>query len=116
LTKPVGSDEINLNQSDASASNPGSSKRIKTKKVAELARDLLGIDDLELAKFNYTRDELQVNQDASDNCNKESDKSDEEEKANKALTENNEGSSSGFARGVRNRGRGSKNRGRSTRR
>ncbi|CAG8457897.1 16408_t:CDS:2, partial [Racocetra fulgida] len=48
--------------------------------VNELARDLLGIDDFKLAKFSYTRDELQV----------KSNKSDKEEKANRVLTEDNE--------------------------
>ncbi|CAG8804866.1 7214_t:CDS:1, partial [Racocetra persica] len=118
LTKPVDSDEIDLNQSDVLTSNPRSSKRLKTKKVNELARDLLGIDDLELAKFSFTGDELQVNQNIVDDRDKKSDKSDDEVNVNKISAENNEyekGNGSSSAKGIRNRGMGSKNRGRSTR-
>ncbi|CAG8529772.1 9850_t:CDS:2 [Cetraspora pellucida] len=98
LTKPIDSDEIDLNQSDVFTSNPRSSKHLKTKKVNELARDLLGIDDLELAKFSFTGDELQ---------------SDDEVNINKILAKNNEyekGNDFSSAKEIHNYRMGSKNR------
>ncbi|CAG8745250.1 16130_t:CDS:2, partial [Cetraspora pellucida] len=105
LTKPIDSNEIDLNQSDVSTFNSRLSKCLKTKKVNELTRDLLEIDDLELAKFSFTGDELQVNQNVVDDHDKKSDKSDDEINVNKISAKNNEyekGNGSSSAKGIRN--------------
>ncbi|CAG8510204.1 5708_t:CDS:2, partial [Racocetra persica] len=114
ITKLIDSNKINLNQSDVSASDLSLSKRVKTKKVSKLAKDLLEIDDLELANISYIRDESQVDQNAPDDCYKELDESDEAKKVNESVMADNEynkDSNFSSAWGVRNHGRGSKNRG-----
>ncbi|KAF0556967.1 hypothetical protein F8M41_014197 [Gigaspora margarita] len=70
--------------------NSKSLKRAKTKKVNKLAKDLLGIDDLEFADISYTRDESQVDQNISEDYYKELDRSDKEEKTNELIAKNNE--------------------------
>ncbi|CAG8837555.1 6029_t:CDS:1, partial [Gigaspora margarita] len=50
---------VNLSQPDMLIFNSKSLKCAKTKKVNKLAKNLLGIDDLEFADISYTRDESQ---------------------------------------------------------
>ncbi|CAG8599703.1 7279_t:CDS:2, partial [Racocetra fulgida] len=57
LTKLINLNKSDLNQSGASASNHRSLKSVRTGKVSEIARDLLGIGDLELADINQNMSE-----------------------------------------------------------
>ncbi|CAG8707122.1 13915_t:CDS:2, partial [Cetraspora pellucida] len=82
-------------QSNMSESDHKPSKRIKTKKVSEITKDLLGVDELEFANISYKKDDSQADQSLSD-------KSYEDEKTEDST------------KGVRNCGRGSKNKGNNT--
>ncbi|CAG8470315.1 211_t:CDS:2 [Racocetra fulgida] len=102
---------------NTSTSNVGPSKYIEIKKVNELAKDLLGIDDLELANITYVRNRMPVNQNMSEDHYKDLDRSDKEKNPNELATEDNENEKDDnfkFAKRVRGHGRGSKNRGHST--
>ncbi|KAF0366928.1 hypothetical protein F8M41_013557 [Gigaspora margarita] len=118
LTKAVDLDKSNLNQLDTSVSNIRPSKRFKGKKVCELARDLLGVDDLELADINYAKDGLQLDDNVSEDFYEELDKSIDEKKINEMMMENNNhktGNSSSSVKGVNKCGKGGKSKGQSTR-